>query len=188
MGFYVLYSFHKQCTFLYISTCAWGHNHTCAISFIRQCIATRCFIPWINQWFSCPFRWSHLFRFYWISRFERIVWSEWFSKSFIKTGPCCHLLVVLLSYLFIHDRPKNLLRCQHKNTLSKILINCQTFKSPPARTTPSPLKLFYNSTTGSALLSSGQTTHWTRDNIIVIIRDTQYLHCIYNLFFLVMIY
>ncbi len=55
----------------------------CAISFIQQCIATRCFILWMNrvsQWFNGPFRWSHLFRFYWISRFERIVWYEWFSK------------------------------------------------------------------------------------------------------------
>ncbi len=30
----------------------------------------------------------------WISRFERIDWFKWFSKSFIKTETCCHLLGV----------------------------------------------------------------------------------------------
>ncbi len=64
---------------------------------------------WLNrvsQWFNGPFRWSHFFRFYWSSRFERIVWYEWFRKHFIKTGTRCHLMAVLLSYLLIHDRHK----------------------------------------------------------------------------------
>ncbi len=33
----------------YINTCARGHEHKCATSFIQQCIATHCFIPWINN-------------------------------------------------------------------------------------------------------------------------------------------
>ncbi len=119
-------SLHKQCTFLYISTCARGREHKWAISFIQQCIATRCFIPWMNQvlniqyWvsqrFSGPFRRSHLFRFYWISRFERIVWSEWF-RHLLKQG----LAATYWRFYCIFIYPKNQLRC----TFSKILFNYQ---------------------------------------------------------------
>ncbi len=61
------------------------------------------------------------------------------NDSFIKTRTCCHLLAILLSYLFIHDKPT---RCQHKNTFSKMLFNYHTHKHthttrPP--TTPSSL-------------------------------------------------
>ncbi len=130
--FTFLYSLHKQCTFLYISTCARGHEHKCAISFIQQCIATGVwFREWISfwtnrvsQWFNGPFRWSHLFSFYWISRFERIVWFEWFSKSFIKTETSCHLLAVLY-HIYLSMTDLNQPRCQHKNTFSKILFNYQ---------------------------------------------------------------
>ncbi len=51
--FTFLYSLHKQCTFLYISAYARGREHKCAISFIQQCIATRCFIhSWMNQFLN----------------------------------------------------------------------------------------------------------------------------------------
>ncbi len=76
---------------------------------------------WLNrvsQWFNGPFRWPHFFSFYWSSRFERIVWYEWFRKYFIKTGTRCHLLAVLLSYLLIHDRHK-----PAKVTAQKLIIN-----------------------------------------------------------------
>ncbi len=72
--------------------------------FTQQCIATLCLfrewigferIKWVSDSTVC------LIRFYWIGRFKRIVWYEWVSKLFIKTGICCHLLAVLLSYLFI---------------------------------------------------------------------------------------
>ncbi len=107
ISMYEFLRFYIHCT-SNVLFCISAHEHKCAISFIQQCraTATRCFIPWMNQfwtnrvsqWFNGPFRWSHLFRFYWISRFERFVWHEWFSKSFIKTVTCCHLLVVLLSH------------------------------------------------------------------------------------------
>ncbi len=122
-------SLHKleHNTFLYIRTCARGREYKCAISLIQQCIATQCFIPWMNQvlniqyWvsqrFSGPFRRSHLFRFYWISRFERIVWSEWF-RHLLKQG---HAATYWRFYcIFIY--PKNQLRCQHKKHIQQNII------------------------------------------------------------------
>ncbi len=47
-----LYKLHKQCTFMYINTCVRVRKHKCAISFLQQCIATQCFIPWINQFLN----------------------------------------------------------------------------------------------------------------------------------------
>ncbi len=94
-------------------------------------IVTQCVIPWMNQFVnesSDPVIWRsiwyHLFRFYWISRFERIVWYEWFSKSFIKTGICCHILAGYC-YIYLSMTDLNQPRCQHKNTFSKILFNYQ---------------------------------------------------------------
>ncbi len=79
--------FYIHCTryvIFCISARARGREHQCAISFIQQCITTWCF--WTNrvsQWFNGP-----------------TVWFECFSKSFIKIGTCCHLLVVLLSFIY----------------------------------------------------------------------------------------
>ncbi len=90
---------------------------------------------WLNrvsQWFNGPFKWPHFCRFYWSSRFERIVWYEWFRKYFIKTGTYCHLLAVLLSYLLIHDRHKPAKVTAHKKQLS-ILTKIPLFQAPEVK-------------------------------------------------------
>ncbi len=52
MSFYVFIFIAQAMYFLYISTCARGCKHKCAISFIQQRIATWCLIPWINQFLN----------------------------------------------------------------------------------------------------------------------------------------
>ncbi len=66
-----------------ISARARGRKHKCVIRFIQQCIATQCFISWMNHLLnesSEPVIQRSMFRLYWFSRFERIVLYEWFSE------------------------------------------------------------------------------------------------------------
>ncbi len=130
---YEFLRFYIYCTsnvLLCISARARGRDHKWAISFIKQCQSNMVFLSWMNQFLnesSEPVIQRSMFRLHWISRFERIVWYEWFSKSFIKTGTCCHLLEdFTVIYLSMTDR--NQLRCLHKNTFSKILFNYQYFR------------------------------------------------------------
>ncbi len=62
------------------------HIYKCDIRFIQQCRATQCFILWMNQFMnesSESVIQRSMFRFYWISRFERI---EWVSDSTIHVS------------------------------------------------------------------------------------------------------
>ncbi len=130
--FTFLYSLHKQCTFLYISTCARGREHKCAISFIQQCRATRCFIPWMNQFLNVssepviPF--SGLVSCFWFVSIESAVLNE----SFDMNDSVSHLLKQGLAatywfycHIYLSMTDLNHPRCQHKNTFSKILFNYQ---------------------------------------------------------------
>ncbi len=132
MSFYV-FIFIAQCkpTFLHISTCAWGLEHKSAIRFFTTVHSNTVFHS-VNEsvfeWVEWPSNLTvpvvSLVSFYWISCFEWFVWYEWFSKSFIKTGTCCHHLVVychICSSMMDLNQP----RFQHKNTFSKILFNYQ---------------------------------------------------------------
>ncbi len=48
--FTFLYSLHKLCIFLYISTCAAWYNHKLFV--LYKCIVTQCFILWMNQFLN----------------------------------------------------------------------------------------------------------------------------------------
>ncbi len=145
MSFYVLYSLHK-CTFLYISTCARGRKHKCAISFIQQCIATRCFIPFsfisfsdstvlsdgltcfvsiesaiLNESFDIQFKFIfYLFIYLFIYLFDM---NDSVSRLLKHGLAATYWRVYCHIYLSMIDL--NQLRCQHKNTFSKILFNYQ---------------------------------------------------------------
>ncbi len=73
-----------------------------------------CFIPewisfWTNQWFNNLFiKKVACFISTWISHFERNVWMNDSMNYSLKQGlVATYLQVVLVSYLFIHDRSKS---------------------------------------------------------------------------------
>ncbi len=100
MSFYDFIVIAQAMYFFCIS--ARGHKHKCAISYFTTVHSNTVFHS-VNE-----------------SVFKRIVWYEWFSKSFIKTGTCCHLLVVYC-HIYLSMTDLNQPRCQHKNTFSQIL-------------------------------------------------------------------
>ncbi len=91
--FTFLYSLHKQCTFLYISTCAWGREHIYAIIFIQQCIATRCFTPWINPFLN--------------ESSEPVIQRSIQMSHLLKQGLAATYWWFYCHIYFFHDRPKS---------------------------------------------------------------------------------
>lgn len=85
----------------------WVPEKHCSFSFLNE---------WINQWF-----------FYNDSPLICLNWPFWmnclnalFNESLIKTGTCRHLLVVVLSYLLMHNKPKPAKGPAQKHTLLNI--------------------------------------------------------------------
>ncbi len=130
MTFYV---FFVHCTslniiFLYIRTCARGREYKCAISLTQQCIATRCFIPWMNQVWTYSIEWArdsavHSEGLTCFVSIESAGLKEliWMIQTFIKTGTAATYWRFYCIFIY----PKNQLRCQHKKTHSENIFNYQ---------------------------------------------------------------
>ncbi len=76
---------------------------------LHICAELQCFVPkWICFWINILSQWCHDPFIKTVNCFvskclNRL--NEWFNESLMKTETCCQLLVVLVSYLFIHERP-----------------------------------------------------------------------------------